>query len=141
MSTLDNIVTHYLSEFHAGRCEDAFHSLIECDSSIISELISAYDDAPDVDTKVFVIEVISEFRLDSSLCFLRQALRCDDPRVWKAALNGMAVTGSLEAVDAMDHVLSSTQDPNKREWIKEAITETNHSITTKAEQVGMRRRK
>ena len=141
MSALDNIVTHYLSEFHAGRREDAFHSLIESDSSIISDLICAYEDAADIDTKVFVIEVISEFRLDSSLCFLRHALRRDEPRVWKAALNGMAMTDSLEAVDAMNHVHSSIQDPNKREWIKEAIADTNHSITTKGEQVGMRRRK
>ena len=91
MTALDNIVKHYLSEFHAGRCEDAFHSLIESDSAIISELISAYGDATDIDTKVFVIEVISEFRLDSSLPFFRHSLRSDEPRIWKAALNGIVM--------------------------------------------------
>jgi hypothetical protein len=32
-------------------------------------------------------------------------------------------------VDAMDHVLSSVQDSDKRDWIEEAITDTNAAIT------------
>ena len=135
MSSPKSTVDHYLGEFRAGRCEDAFHGLIEADSAIITDLISAYEDTTDLDTKVFVIKVISEFRLDSSLYFLRHALRRDEPRIWKAALNGMALAGSPKAVDAMDHVLSSIQDSDKKEWIEEVITDTNMAIMKKAEQV------
>ncbi len=135
MSLPKSTVDHYLGEFRAGLCEDAFHGLTEADPAIITDLISAYEDTTDLDTKVFVIEVISEFRLDSSLYFLRHALRKDEPRIWKAALNGMALAESPEAVDAMDHVLSSIQDSDKKEWIEEVITDTNMAIMKKAEQV------
>ncbi|MCB1228592.1 MAG: hypothetical protein KDK99_22505 [Verrucomicrobiales bacterium] len=132
MNARGSIVDHYLSEFRSGRCDDAFHSLIETDSAIIQGLINAYEDAKEIDAKVFLIEVVSEFRLDSSLCFLRHALRRDDePQIWKAALNGMAMAESPEAVDAMDHALSSVQDSTKRDWIQEAITDTKAAITKK----------
>jgi HEAT repeat protein len=136
MSPPESIVDHYLRESGAGRCNDAFHGLIEADAAVISDLINAYEDTSDLDTKTFVIEVISEFRLESSLCFLRHALRSDDARIWKTALNGMAKAESPEALDAMDHVLSSIQDFGKRDWIKEAITNTNMAIMKKAEQAG-----
>jgi hypothetical protein len=48
----------------------------------------------------------------------------------------MAKAESPEALDAMDHVLSSIQDFGKRDWIKEAITNTNMAIMKKAEQAG-----
>lgn len=131
MNAHGSIVNHYLGEFRAGRCDDAFHSLIEADSAIIPDLINAYEDTKDTDVKVFLIEIVSEFRLDSSLCFLRHALRRDEPRIWKAALNGMAMAESSEAVDAMDHVLSSVRDSTKRDWIEEAISDTSAAISEK----------
>ena len=134
MDSPKTTVDHYLGEFRAGHFDDAFHGLIEADPAVIAELINAYEDTTDLDTKVFVLEVISEFRLGSSLGFLRHALRRDDTRIWKAALNGMAMAESPEAVDAMDHVFSSIQDSDKREWIEEAITDTNMAIMKKAEQ-------
>lgn len=131
------MVDHYLREFHAGRCEDAFHSLIEAGPAHIPELINAfYEGGNDIETKVFVIEVISEFRLDSSLGFLRHILRRDEERIWKAALNGMAQAESLESVDAMDHVLSSVRDPDKIDWIKEAIADTGAAIAGRLEKGG-----
>jgi hypothetical protein len=136
MNAHENIVGHYLAEFRAGRCDDAFHGLIEADQSVISDLIDSYEDTTDLDIKIFVIEVISEFRLDSSLYFLRHALRKDEPRIWKAALNGMAMTESPESVDAMDHVLSTVQDSDKRHWIEEAIADTRAAIAKTAEQGG-----
>ena len=135
MSSPETTVDRYLAEFRGGRCDDAFHGLIEADPAVISELINTYEDTTDLDTKVFVVEVVSEFRLDSSLGFLRHALRRDDPRIWKAALNGMVMAESPEAVHAMDHVLSSIQDSDKREWIEAAITDTNLAIVKKAEHV------
>ena len=133
MNAHGSLVDHYLGEFRAGRCDDAYHSLIEADSAIIPDLINAYEDSNDIDSKAFLIDVVSEFRLDSSLGFLRHALRRDEPRIWKAALNGMVMAESPEAVDAMDHVLSSIQDSDKRDWIEEAISDTNAAIMKKAE--------
>lgn len=136
MNAHKDIVDHYLGEFRAGRCDDAFHCLIEADPAVISDLICAYEDTTDLNIKVFVIEVISEFRLDSSLGFLRHALRRDEPRIWKAALNGIAMAETAEAVDAMDHVLWSVHDSDKKNWIEEAITDINAAIIKKAKQDG-----
>jgi hypothetical protein len=134
MSSPESTADHYLGEFRAGRWAEAFHGLIESGPAVIADLITAYEGATDHNCEVFVIEVISEFRLDSSLGFLRHALRRDDPRIWKAALNGMVMVESREAVDAMDHVLSSIQDSEKKEWIEEAITDTNTAMMEKPEQ-------
>jgi hypothetical protein len=137
MSSPESTVDHYLGEFRAGCWAEAFHGLIESGPAVISDLITAYEGATDLDCEVFVIEVISEFRLDSSLGFLRHALRRDDPRIWKAALNGMVMVESRQAVDAMDHVFSSIQDSEKKEWIEEAITDTYTAMMEKAEHVGV----
>lgn len=134
MNAHESIVDHYLGEFRAGRCDAAFHSLIEADSAVISDLISAYENTTELDTKVFVIEVISEFRLVASLGFLRHALLRDESRIWKAALNGMVMAQSPEAVEVLDHALSSIQDSAKRGWIEEAITHSNAAIMKKEEQ-------
>jgi uridylate kinase len=136
MNTHENIVHHYLAEFREGRCDSAFHGLIEADPAVISDLLNSYEETDDVDTKVFLIEAISEFRLDSTLGFLRHALRRDELRIWKAALNGMVMAESFESVDLMDHVLSSVQNPDKRHWIEEAIADTRAAITKSAEQGG-----
>ena len=135
MSSPESTVDHYLGEFRAGRCAEAFHGLIELGPAVVSDLITAYEGATDLDCEVFVIEVISEFRLDSSLGFLRHALGRDDPRIWKAALNGMVMVQSRDAVDAMDHVLSSIQGSEKKEWIEEAIADSKTAMMEKAEHV------
>lgn len=124
MATPKEIVAHYIDEFHEGRCEDAFFGLIDLDPDLIPELIEVYESSDDRDTKVFVIRVVSEFRKESGISFLRHALHHDDDRIWKRALDGLAMTGSQESVDAMDHVLSSVADVNKQEWIQEAISDT-----------------
>jgi len=72
--------------------------------------------------------VVSEFRKPTSLCFLRHALRIGDERVWKSALAGLAMAESGDAVDAMDHVLSSVTNETKRAWIIEAISDTNKRL-------------
>ena len=41
------------------------------------------------------------------------------------------MTGFPEAVDAMDHVLSSIQESDKRQWIEEAITDISTAIRMK----------
>jgi hypothetical protein len=46
----------------------------------------------------------------------------------------MVITESAAALDAMDHVLSSVKNSDKRDWIEEAITDTNAAMTKKAEQ-------
>ena len=136
MTSVKEIVDYYISEFLAGRCEDAAFGLAETDfdSDVIPELINVYESTDDTDTKVFVIEVVSDFRLPSSFGFLRHALHREEQEIWKSALNGLAMVESADSVDAMDVVLASITDDNKRAWIEEVISDTNATLTRNAEQ-------
>jgi hypothetical protein len=123
MNTPKTVVEYELSEFQAGRSDDAFHSLIDAGPDIIPELINLYEDSEDIGIRVFLIEVISEFRLPVSLNFLRHSLRQENPKIWKRALNGLAMVESVEAYEALDHVQASVVDAEKRAWIEEAMAD------------------
>ena len=83
---------------------------------------------------MFVIEVVSDFRLPSSFGFLRHALHREEQEIWKSALNGLAMVESADSVDAMDVVLASITDDNKRTWIEEAISDIKAALIRNAEQ-------
>lgn len=126
---------YYLDKFLEGQCDDAFHSLIESDAIIIPELMRAYEGTVDVDTRVFLIDVISEFRLPSSFEFLGHALRRQEPRIWKKALDGLAMVETSASLDTMNAVLSTVTDEQKRAWIIEAVSDIKTALTNqKAEQ-------
>lgn len=135
MTSAKEIVDYYIGEFLAGRCKDAAFGLAETDLDldVIPELINVYESTDDTDVKVFVIEVVSDFRLPSSFGFLRHALRREEQEIWKSALNGLAMAESADSVDAMELVLASVTDDNKRAWIEEAISDTNTAVNRNAE--------
>ena len=135
MTTAKEIVDHYIDEYCEGRCDNAFHGLIDLNPELIPELIEAYDSSDDPELKVFVIKVISEFRKESALCFLRRALRHNEVPIWKSALDGLAMVESQESVDAMEHVLTSVADAGKRAWIQEALSDTIAAIKNKSSQI------
>ena len=135
MNSPEMIANYYLGEFHEGRADAAFHGLIEAHADIVPVLIRAYERTKDTDAKAFLIDVVSHFRLDSSLDFLRQALSLNEPRIWKFALDGLVMAESHGAVDAMERVLSSVTDSNKKAWIDEAISDTKAAIH-QAQQAG-----
>ena len=122
------IVDYYLDMFFAGRCDDAFHGLIEHNADIVPHLIEACANVDDADFQLFVIDVISTFRQASSIGFLRRALIHDDPRIWKKALDGLVMSESLDAIDAMEQVLSVVNETEKKSWIEEAVSDTNMAI-------------
>ena len=129
MKTQESIVDYYLAELDAGQGDNAYHSLIEADPTIIPILIDRYEASDDIDTKRFIIRVVSEFRLVSPLGFLGVALRREEPQLWKAALDGLATAELLAGVNEMADVLASVTDRNKRSWIEEAITDTSEIIS------------
>lgn len=135
MTTAKEIVDHYIAEYREGRCDNAFHGLIDLNPKLIPELIEAYDSSDDPELKVFVIKVVSEFRKEPALCFLRHALRRDEVPIWRSALDGLAMVESQESLDAMEQVLSSVADAGKRAWIQEAISDTISAIKNKSWQI------
>ncbi|MES2465771.1 MAG: hypothetical protein V4675_00605 [Verrucomicrobiota bacterium] len=135
MTTAKEIVDHYIGEFREGRCDNAFHGLIDLNPELIPELIEAYDSSDVPELKVFVIKVISEFRKEPALYFLRHALRRDEVHIWKSALDGLAMVELQASVDAMEHVLSSVADAEKRAWIQQVISDTIAAIKNKSPQI------
>ncbi|MES2735201.1 MAG: HEAT repeat domain-containing protein [Verrucomicrobiota bacterium] len=121
--TTKAIVEYALSNFQSGQRDNAFHSLIEAGPNIIPELINLYEKTTDIDIQVLTIEVTSEFRLSTSLNFLKHALRQENPKIWKRALNGLAMVGSIQVIEALDHVLASDCDAEKRAWIEEVMSD------------------
>lgn len=114
------IISDYVTLHKLGRCDDAFHGLIDHGADIVPDLISAYEDTDRPDTKAFLIDVVSHMRRPDSADFLRNALRRDDLVIWKSALDGLV---SLRAAEVLEHALSFMLDEPKRSWIVEAISQ------------------
>jgi hypothetical protein len=114
------IISDCVALHDSGRCEDAFHGLIDHGVEVVPDLIWAYEDADGPDTKALLIDVVSYLRMPDAAGFLCHALRQEDPVIWKSALDGLV---SLRAVEDLELVLVSVMDEPKRSWIVEAISQ------------------
>ena len=114
------IIRDYVALHNSGRCDDAFHGLLDHGVDMVPDLILAYEDTERPETKAFLIDVVSYLRSPDAAGFLRHALRRDDPAIWKSALDGLV---SLRAAEDLEHVLASVLDEPKRSWIVEAISQ------------------
>jgi hypothetical protein len=120
MSLQNQIVAEFIAVYRSGRCDDAFHSLIERGPALVPDLIDAYETTECPETKAFLLEVVAYFRSAEASGFLRHALRRSEPLIWKVALDGLVI---LRAADDLEHVLVSTTEEPKRSWIVEAISQ------------------
>ena len=136
MESPKEIVAYYIGEYKAGNCEDAAYGLAETDfgSEVVPELIDAYESTDDIELKSFIIEVVSGFQHPETIGFLRHALRRNEKPIWKSALDGLATLDSFESVDSMDLVFHVTKDEEKKDWIREAISDASVKIPNQAEQ-------
>jgi hypothetical protein len=120
MPVLSQIIADYIEVYRSGRCDDAFHCLIDYGAQLVPDLIYAYEATDCTDTKVFLLEVVSYFRCPDASGFLRHALRRSESAIWKQALDGLV---QLRAAEDLERVLASTLDEPKRSWIVEAISQ------------------
>jgi hypothetical protein len=127
MSDYREIIRYYLELHRSGRCDDAFHGLIDHGVEMVPGLILAYEDTDRPATKAFLIDVVSYLRSPDAAGFLSHAIRSDEPAVWKSALDGLV---SLRAVEDLEQVLASVLDEPKRSWIQEAISQCNETFNS-----------
>jgi len=101
MSSAQDIVNDYLKMFDDGNVDNAFHSL-------------------DINRKIFLLDVISEYRLDSSLELLGNSLQYEADSLWQSGLNGLMKSDSWLVPDIIEKVMQSTDSELKVKWLQEA---------------------
>ena len=121
MTRANDTVEYYLEMWRSGDADNAFHGLIEGDCAIVPRLVKLYDNCADSELQIFLIDVISEFRLESSVDFLTAALRSEVSQLWQRALDGLVMMKSRDAAHSMELVLKDESDATKKDWIIEAI--------------------
>ncbi len=94
-------IAYYLEMFRRGDADNAFHGLLEIDRDILPELMAVFRLERDVGLRELLVEVIWEYRERSVIPFLGEALSDSEPRIWRQALNGLAVMASPAALDVL----------------------------------------
>jgi len=128
-SELEEYADYYVRRLRGDYAEDAFHSLIEADPSIVPYLRQVYELQSDPDTRAELIEVIYQFRLLATLPFLAQLLRDPISRVWKTALDGVVTIGGAESVSVLENALECDDcTTERRKWLTEALDQVREFL-------------
>lgn len=118
-----NDVTHLVDSLCDGNdSDDAFHTLIEADKSIIPLLVQQFTTRSCGDDRARIIEVIWQYRDKASIPFLTSALCDPHPEVWRNALDGLVAIGGIKSHAALiDFRSELTEDSERASWVDEAI--------------------
>ena len=102
--------------------ENAFHTLLEADKSILPVLIRQFTDHADGADPARIIEVIWQHRDKATIPFLASALNDPHSDVWKQAFDGLVTIGGIESHNALVRFCSDIAVDNERRlWAEEAI--------------------
>lgn len=102
--------------------ENAFHTLLEADKSILPVLIRQFTDHANGADRSRIIEVIWQHRDKATIPFLASALNDPHSDVWKQALDGLVTIGGIESHNALVSFCSDIAvDNERRMWAEEAI--------------------
>jgi HEAT repeat protein len=119
------IIAHYLHQLRQSKNEDAFFALIHLDESQVPDLINAYHDQTNLDIQPLLVEIVSHYKLPTSLDFLMGALQSSNPQVWKNALDGIVSIGGQASIQVLEEEKQRLQGgknfSERFEWIEEAI--------------------
>jgi hypothetical protein len=125
-----DFLQHYLAELRHGDRDNAFHSLIEADPTIVPLLIAEFSREPDA-FRGELLRVIAEFRSTDTIPFF--ADRLFDAH-WKIALDFLASQRSSSAISALERARTRTFDTQRetdefREWLEEGIEQATSPAT------------
>jgi hypothetical protein len=114
---------HYLRELRSGDAENAFHSLIEADRTIVPLLMEAFGNDSDTGFRTRVLRVIAEFRLTETIPFFAERLQDE---FWKTALDCLLMQPSPQAVATLTRarkrrLATERQTAEFQSWLDEAI--------------------
>jgi hypothetical protein len=120
---------HYLAELRHGNSDNAFHSLIEADPTILPLLIAEFAREADASFRDELLRVIAEFRSPDTIPFFAERLvdaHC------KGALDFFVAQASPQALAALEHARIRRFDSDRetdefRAWLEEAITQAQEA--------------
>jgi hypothetical protein len=120
---ISDYARYYLGKLRSGDRENAFHSLIEADATIVPVLVEEFKRDPDVSFRTEVLKIIAEFRQPETIPFFEERLHDE---FWKTALDCLVMQSSPAAVEALERARERRFDTDKethyfREWLQEAI--------------------
>jgi hypothetical protein len=101
MGPAEEMVSHHLALWRDGKRDDAFFGLIDADPAIIPALISAFRAESGVEARAFLVEVVWQRRLPSTIPFLAEVLHDAEPAVWQEAMDGLVTLALPEALAAL----------------------------------------
>jgi len=102
--------------------ESCYHDLLDEGDEILPRLEAQYLRESSPEHRAAIVHNIWERRHPASLALLACALSDPAEIVWQEALNGIVTLGGEEAKAVLRAALL-TADPQKTEWINEAITQ------------------
>ena len=124
MDSSSEYVAYYLEQLHRGD-GDAFFSLIEGGSEIVTSLIKAFGQDENHDIRSDIVRCIWQHRRPEDIDFLKQLLDDPESEVWKEALDGIFAIGGDDAILAMQEFLSKApiKETDTLEWVREALSQ------------------
>jgi HEAT repeat protein len=129
---------HSYAAYHIERLksepDNASCSLIHANPAIVPILIQAFRAEEDAYTRAMLIEIICRHQPPHTVEFLAEALNKPEPQVWKAALDWLVWTGGDRALTILESAKHEAQDaaqPERLEWIDEAIRQVQRGIWTR----------
>lgn len=123
MSSFEEAITHYIARYRIGHAEDALHGLLELGRAVLPDLEGAYRSCRDPGLRTFLLEVIWQYRQESVIPLLGEALLDAHPGIWRKAMDGLVALGSPAAVAALRSARVHRDDAEFRRWLDEAIVQ------------------
>jgi hypothetical protein len=118
-----------IAQLYGTKAESAFFTLISLPQSF-PFVEAAYRQERQPERRAALIHCLWQYRNRAALPTLGSALRDDDDRVWKEALDGLVALGGAEAERVLRDTrvsLGGDEARAKAEWIDEAIEQIGES--------------
>ena len=82
--------------------------------------MEAFHASLDLQVRVSLVKLVSEYRTASAVPFLVMALGDRKPEIWKAALDGLAILGGAVALEGLREARANAPR-EQRAWIDDAM--------------------
>ena len=127
MSNLQEYVDQCVAELSGPNAFRARHSLVEAGPAALPLVIDAFNAISDQNIRLSLVQLISEYRSNDALPFLKDTLRNENPLIWRAALDGFVILGTPEALHAL-HTARAAATDMQRWWFDEAMAQINANL-------------
>ena len=131
--SLSDAIGEYCEMYLSGDYDNAFHGLLEMTPAILPDLMAAYRVEHDTQIRLFLLNVIWEYRDQSVIPLLGEALFDLQKRIWQEALDGLVALASPTAVDAL-RAARNRQFTTEHDtetfglWLAEAIEQAEQAV-------------